>query len=206
MSKLISLFIAVLFSFILFVGMTLLIEPSQVEASPARENPAISITFEPDDDPINPRIRLPKQPEEPEIPPRATTQTKTKVKPDKVAGFDFKPHSFRPTGDLAFGLPTELGGTGDGALTPKVRINPTYPRPAAADGIEGYVTLTFDISAMGTTENIRIIEAKPRGMFERSARKALRKWRYSPKMVDNKPVGVHGETVTLEYRLEKTML
>lgn len=206
MSKVIALILAISLSFLLFVGMTLLIKPNAVEASPTNKNPLISITFIPKDDPIKIRTPLPKEPEKSEIPPVVTTIIETNVKEDKVAAVDFDFPTIQTNGDSIFRLPPVLGGAQDGTLTPRVRINPNYPRPAATEGIEGYVTLTFDISAMGTTENIRIVEANPRGYFERSAKKALRKWKYSPKMVENKPVGVVGETVTLQYRLEKEML
>jgi len=206
MSKIIALLLAISFSFLLFVGMTLLIEPNQVEASPIKDNPSVSITFIPKDDPIGHRIRFLKKPKEPEVPPVVRTVIETNAKHDKVARLVFEAPSFKTKTGSIFDLPSVLGGSRDGTLTPRVRINPNYPRPAAIEGIEGYVTLSFDISPMGITENIRIVEANPRGYFERSARKALRKWKYSPKMVENKPVGVQGETVTLQYRLEKELL
>ena len=207
MSKIISVLLAVSLSFVLFVGMTLLIEPNPVEASPVEKNPPISILFDVKDDaPIIRKWALPEKPDEPKIPPVTTTVIDADEQKTKVAAVDFKLPKIKGHGIDGLKVPSLVGSSGIGGGTPRVRINPNYPRPAAIEGIEGYVTLTFDISPMGTTENIRIIEANPRGYFEKSARKALRKWKYSPKLVENKPVGVQGETVTLQYRLEKELL
>ena len=40
---------------------------------------------------------------------------------------------------------------------PTVMVQPTYPRRAANKGIEGFVDVQFDVTEMGTAENIRIV-------------------------------------------------
>ena len=84
---------------------------------------------------------------------------------------------------------------------PVVRVNPSYPNTAARDGIEGFVTLSFSVNSAGVVENVEIIDAKPTGVFERNARRALRKWKYQPKMQDGNPVAMHGLRVTLDFTL-----
>ena len=207
MSKLMPVLLAASLSFLLFVGMTLLIEPNQVAAAPVEKNLPISILFDVvDDDPATIIRNTLKEPEKLERPPVVTTTIDTKPSKDKVAKLVFDLPDLKGSSMDGMKLPTMMGGTSNGSSGPRVRINPAYPRNAAINNIEGFVTLIYDITPMGTTENIRVVEAKPRGVFEKNAKKALRKWKYSPTIVDNKAVGIFGESVTLQFRLEQDVL
>ena len=110
--------------------------------------------------------------------------------------------SFQPTivGDPGTGL--SPGGNGDSVGGPRVQVAPLYPTKAKRDGLEGYVTLTFDVDATGSPYNVKVIEANPRGVFDKSARKALRKWKYNPVIKDGKAMEVFNQRVTLEFQLE----
>ena len=55
----------------------------------------------------------------------------------------------------------------------------------------------------GTVANVTILEAKPRKIFNKAAKRALLKWRYKPKVVDGKAVGQKGQKVNLEFKLDK---
>ena len=97
--------------------------------------------------------------------------------------------------------PAQAGGGNQQAL-PVVRIEPAYPRRAAMKGLEGYVVLTFDITEAGTVNNVKVLESNPRRVFDSSARRALMKWKYKPKMVDGKALKQQNQTVKLEFKLE----
>ncbi|SJL83141.1 energy transducer TonB [Vibrio palustris] len=86
---------------------------------------------------------------------------------------------------------------------PMYRVNPRYPSRAQSRGIEGFVVLKFTIDASGHPVDIEIIKAKPKHMFEREARRALRRWKYKPKEVGGQAVSQPGQTVKLEFRLTK---
>jgi protein TonB len=86
------------------------------------------------------------------------------------------------------------GGTGifDGDLMPLQRINPQYPRDAARAGVTGWVQLELLVNADGTVRSAKVIDAKPRGMFEAAAVQAVMRWKFKPKIENGKPVEQRG--------------
>ncbi|NVJ97946.1 MAG: energy transducer TonB [Alphaproteobacteria bacterium] len=88
----------------------------------------------------------------------------------------------------------DLGPSQDGDYLPLVRVQPQYPRRAQERGIEGYVIVELTVNEDGTVppESIIIIEAEPKGYFERAATKAAEKFKYKPKVVNGKPQKVTG--------------
>lgn len=208
MSKLISVLLAVSLSFLLFVGMTFLIKPKAMEFVQDESREAIVISF--NDKRKAPEIRkypLPKEPEELKEPKPVDTVIETDLEDSRVAVLDIDfPRRFND--DLSKGLKlATLMNTGSGnGPAPRVRIDPRYPRDAAINEIEGFATLSFDISEIGTTENIILVDEKPRGVFYKEAKRALRKWHYSPKIVDGKAVSQPNQIVTLQFRFESELL
>ncbi len=96
-------------------------------------------------------------------------------------------------------------GESDGGVTsnwePSTRVDPTFPDEARQKGIEGYVLLRLDIDETGKPENLEVVKAEPRNMFESDAKKAVRKWRYKPRMVNGQAVKVIGHEVRVEFKL-----
>jgi protein TonB len=89
----------------------------------------------------------------------------------------------------------------DGDATPIVRIDPKYPPEAARDGKEGWVDLSFTINEVGGVEDVEVLEADPKRIFDREAKRALRKWKYRPKVVDGIAQRQPGLRVRLEFSL-----
>lgn len=105
-----------------------------------------------------------------------------------------------PTGiEVTGGSP----GVSEREPIPRVRVAAVYPSRAATQGIEGYVDLRFVITANGSTENIEVIYAEPSSIFNRAAVKAVKRWKYAPKLVDGEPVRREGVETRMSFRLDK---
>ncbi|NND61359.1 MAG: energy transducer TonB [Gammaproteobacteria bacterium] len=86
-------------------------------------------------------------------------------------------------------------------LVPVSSARPKFPRSAAERGIEGWVELIFVVTGSGRVENIRILDASPRGVFEDAAVSALQNWLYAPYYVNGQPVAREG-TQLFRFRSE----
>lgn len=105
-------------------------------------------------------------------------------------------------------LNVELGGIGlgmsDGEYLPLVRPPPVYPRHALARGLEGYVIVEFVVTRNGTVTEPRVIKAEPQGLFEKAALRAVKAYKYKPKMVDGESVSVTGVRQKFTFKLESS--
>jgi protein TonB len=93
-----------------------------------------------------------------------------------------------------------LGGEAQGEAIPLLRLEPVYPRAAARAGKEGWVKVAFTITAEGGVVDASVVESSPRRVFDRSALRAIRKWRFQPRLVDGKPVKSRA-TQLIEFKL-----
>jgi protein TonB len=63
---------------------------------------------------------------------------------------------------------------------PVSREAPEYPKGAEKRGIEGSVTLKFNVDASGNVVAPQVVDATPPGVFDAAAIEALTKWKYAP--------------------------
>jgi protein TonB len=105
--------------------------------------------------------------------------------------------------DLSLAGGPHLGGApSDSDIVPLVRVLPQYPPRAASQGIEGWVVVEFTISAAGTVKDPVVIDAEPSSIFNRAMLRAIRKWKYKPKIVDGVAVERTGVRVRQNFLLE----
>ncbi|UAX00109.1 energy transducer TonB [Halopseudomonas nanhaiensis] len=98
--------------------------------------------------------------------------------------------------------PADMGEPGvEEDVTPLVDIPPNYPQRASAAGIEGKVILRFTITAEGRVDNLQVTEAEPPGVFDREARRAAARWRFTPRRENGQAVPREA-TKTLYFRLQ----
>jgi len=70
-------------------------------------------------------------------------------------------------------------GVGDGKdVVPLSTARPQIPKQACDRNIEGYAVAKFNVTSRGKVTNVRIIEAEPRGLFERPMVESLENWLY----------------------------
>lgn len=71
-------------------------------------------------------------------------------------------------------------------MQPMFMIQPMYPPEAVRSKIEGWVEVEFTVNEMGIVTNAKIINSKPRRVFDAVTLKALRKSKFKPLMIDGK--------------------
>ena len=183
----------------LFVLMAELIRQDKVNI-----NEALPVLFEP----------VIYQPEEEQTitrKPISPIEQVIKTPPQKVVEIDPEPNE----GPGNFEINTQVPNTalnlsinlnsaqGDMQATPQFRVDPTYPPEASRDGIEGWVKLGFTVGANGAVSDINVLDSEPKRVFDRAARRALKKWKYKPKLDGGKPVSQPGMVVVLDFKLEQ---
>ena len=101
-------------------------------------------------------------------------------------------------------LDLDLGGSIAIAreLTPLVRIPADYPISALSKEIEGWVLIRFTVTETGSVADPEILRSEPPGVFDRSAKRAVLKWKYQPQIVDGTPAAVVTYT-RLRFEMEK---
>ncbi|WP_213882554.1 energy transducer TonB [Vibrio crassostreae] len=147
---------------------------------------------------------VPEKPEMPEPPPEAqTSQSQAEVTPlnsmSSLPSLDLNT-SFD---GLAINAPTFSDFGSNQQAMPLYRVEPRYPAKALKRGAEGFVTLSFTIDETGRPTDIQVTDANPRRMFEREAVRAMKKYKYQPKVVDGKAPPQFGQTFTFEFKLAK---
>ncbi len=91
----------------------------------------------------------------------------------------------------------------DGDILPVFKVAPAYPRAAAQRQLEGYVVVRFTVDEAGRVVDPEVVEAQPRGVFERSALDAVQRFKYRPRVVNGQPVRVHGVLHRLTYEMSR---
>lgn len=138
-----------------------------------------------------------KPPPPPEVPPETPPQEMDNIDPNA------------PTINIAaptVSADTNIGGPGgmniaEGDYLPIVRVAPVYPARALSRGLEGYVDMSFTVTAAGTVTN-PIVLFSTSSLFERAATRAVLKFKYKPRVVDGIPVEVSGVKTRISFQIE----
>ena len=76
----------------------------------------------------------------------------------------------------------------EGALILLSRFNHKYPEKAVRNKICGYVIAEYTVTKKGTVDKKKIIESKPRRIFDKAVKEALEQYIYKPREVKGKKV------------------
>ncbi|HHF3110459.1 TPA: energy transducer TonB [Vibrio diabolicus] len=147
---------------------------------------------------------VPEQPEPPQAPePMDLSQADTQMEPmsqmTPVSALGLN----TALEGIAISAPNLKGAMGNQQALPLYRVDPRYPSKALKRRVEGYVIMRFTIDATGRPKDIEVIEAEPQRMFEREAIRALKKWKYQPKVEDGVSIEQYGQTAKVEFKLAK---
>ncbi len=82
-----------------------------------------------------------------------------------------------------------IGGQ-EGIQAPKLlkRVEPAYPEEAKARRVEGRVGLAAVVDTEGRVIEVEVRESVP--LLDKAAVAAVRQWRYTPSLLNNKPAEV----------------
>lgn len=194
----ISISFAALITFGLFFGMQWLIATGDIELEDTGPRIRVEMAQVRDIQEVRQIERKPDVPAEVEAAPEISIDMSSSV--DNVSGVGIE---ISTAAMEVAPLATGTGGFSatDGEFLPIVRVNPQYPSRAAENGIEGFVLVSFTVTAEGTTSNVMVVESSHK-MFERAAVKAASRYKYKPRVIDGEPVPVLGVLVRIVFELE----
>jgi len=197
---LVSILLGAVVTFGLFAFMAFLVSSGDRPRSELQKNIIVEVNTTPPKSSTETRRRVPPPPPPPpKVPPKQMTpEPETNNDTD---GLQFNIPSVQLSGVSAGMSAPGAGFARDGDATPLVRIEPKYPVQAAREGKEGWVRLSFTINEIGGVEEVKIIAAKPKRVFGKEAKRALRRWKYKPKVVNGKAIKQKGLTVQLDFRM-----
>lgn len=190
--------LAVVTTMALFLTMKVLVTGQDYEIEKELESIGIDFVRVERDEDLNTKDRALKrpsqqQPDEPPPPPKLTQTSRPNV--DKasmsadLSGFDMA------------GM--NLNAPVDGDALAIVRVLPRYPSRALSRGIEGWVLLEFAINELGQAIEPIVVDADPRGTFDRAAINAVKKWKYRPMIEDGRATIRPGVRQLISFQIAK---
>jgi periplasmic protein TonB len=195
----IGFIIAIGVTFGLFAMMSLMIH-SDAKPATVKPRPPITITQAREEEPLPEKdYELPKPPEEVKMP--ETTELIEGPSEESQVKFTTIEFPGLAIGTNGFHNNSGMGPIENSEAIPVFTLAPQYPRVALVDGKEGWVELSFTINPDGTVSEPTVIDSKPKRIFDRAALKAIKRWKFKPKMVDGKPV----RTSATRYRIDFTL-
>lgn len=189
--------VATFVTFALFVAMHHLIKNNQISVSEVTKHTPITLTYDIKEKPLTVRPKIKPLPVP--LPQPKLIEKVMESEPD--TGFDSTLLVSNFAAPIIRNKIIPNFGTGGGDARPIVRVEPKYPTTAARDGIEGWVKLSFSITPSGTVNNIQVLDAEPKRLFNQAARRALAKWKYKPNIQAGKAQAQDGMMVMLDFKL-----
>jgi TonB family protein len=90
----------------------------------------------------------------------------------------------------------------EASLTRVRGIQLDYPDQALRKNIEGWVDLSYMVTADGKVAKVKVLDSSPAGVFDAAASRALSRLRYKPLLVNGKPSAVNTK-LRIAFRMAK---
>ena len=179
----------------LLILMEQLIRPdfAEVVAKP----PPPKISFEPviEDPPSDIRTQLPEPPPPVDPPPLLALVPTADLDGPSMGLIALDP------GPVTTKIDPSLSRA-DGGLLTIVQVAPNYPERARRQGTQGYVVVEFSVDATGAVQDARVIDAQPKGIFDRAALISVQRSKYRPRVEGGKALVVHGVRKRVLFNLQ----
>ncbi len=120
-------------------------------------------------------------------PPALAAPTSAAPSPARTAAAESAPPTTAPATVKTAVAPPQPKSTTLIAPIAIAKVTPEYPPQAKRRNVEGFVELEFVVNELGGAEDIRVVRSEPQGTFDRSAVRALMRWRFKPAERDGKP-------------------
>ena len=197
--------IALFLSILVFSFMALMVSADSSRNAEKTDSLAFNMVMVEEESIIQRRQRAaPEKPKAPQVPEQLSVKTSHTPTPSNIS----------PVSPMTLGLDTSITGIeisspkfGDFGVTqdvmPLSRVEPNYPARALKRNIEGSITLSFTIDPRGRAVDIKVTSAHPKRIFDREAIRAIKKWRFQPKVVDGVAVSQFGMSQTIEFKMNK---
>jgi protein TonB len=176
--------------------MQFLIEISEAARTDAPRRPEIQFVDPPEDTPTLQEEFKPKRPDPPPEPPLMKAPEDTGTGKPSIG---VRPRMSPPAGPLH--QRPELGFSNN-ALINIIAVQPSYPVAAARQALDGFVVVQFDVTEMGTVDNVAVIESSNR-IFEKSAVAAAYRFRYKARMVDGTALRTEGIRQLFRFEMDR---
>ena len=206
--RVVVVLVTALINISLFLSIPLLSETKKPRVEDVEWAMVVSFDKPPDPKEILREQEIKKEPERPkdQLPEKAAFFEK-ESRPEQI-NMDFEVPEFEIPLDLDVDQGMAVGAPGQSAAQralqaartafemdevdrpPQVlrKIPPVYPHDALKKRIEGMLVLRFLVNEVGKVEDISVVRADPKGIFEQRAVEAISKWRFKPGIFEGKPV------------------
>ncbi len=173
----------------LFLLMTVLIDGGQGQPGTATAGQIVDLIHVQEEDKVRRTVRVrPKMPPRKEPPPPVRITRSSVIEPQREPIRIDLPTIGVSGGGPIIGPWKPGAPAAEGEAIPIQRVDPQYPQQALIDGAEGYVKFKILIGTDGRVLDVRVTEAAPGRIFVRSAVRAVRRWKFKPRVVDGVPV------------------
>ncbi len=97
--------------------------------------------------------------------------------------------------------PTTEGFQSEGEMLPIMTVPPEYPQREQARGTQGWVIVEFTVDQLGRVQTPQVIDAEPSRVFDRAAIKAVKRYKYKPRVLNGEAVPVTGVRQRIVFQL-----